>query len=73
MVSIWEFPKIGDPNIVPEIDPKIRYPLIFGNSHIGLARDVGECRSDEPHAIPTSQERLKLSRFQKGRINVLDV
>ena len=24
---IWEFPKIGDPNIVPFIvDPKIRYP-----------------------------------------------
>ena len=37
--SIWEFPKIGDPNIVPEIvgNPKIRYPY-FGNSHMGARR-----------------------------------
>ena len=38
----WEFPKIGDPNLVPEIvgslvyGPLNRVPLIFGNSHIGF-------------------------------------
>ena len=35
--AIWEFPKIGDPNIAPAIvgyckDPKKKVPLIFGNS-----------------------------------------
>ena len=37
---IWEFPKIGDPNIVPKIvrsllsGPQNTVPLIFRNSHI---------------------------------------
>ena len=38
--SIWEFPKIGDPNIVPEIvgNPKIRYPY-FRKLPYGCEKD----------------------------------
>ena len=38
-LCMWEFPKIGDPNILPEIvgslleGPQNKVPLIFGNSH----------------------------------------
>ena len=29
---MWEFPKIGDANMVPKVEGS---PLIFGNSHVG--------------------------------------
>ena len=38
--SVWEFPKIGDPNIVPQIvgsllqGPQDKVPQIFGNSRM---------------------------------------
>ena len=72
MVSIWEFPKIGDPKIVPEIDPQIRYPLIFGNSHIGLARNVGECRSDESYftGAPETLEVLEGGNQRPGCLSL---
>ena len=41
-VPIWEFPKIGDANIVPQIvgsllsGPRNKLPLISGNSHLGF-------------------------------------
>ena len=40
LLSRWAFPKIGDPNIVPQIEgslvqgPQNKVPLVFGNSHI---------------------------------------
>ena len=42
VLRLWEFPKIGDPNIVPQIvgsllqGPQNNVPLIFGNSLVGL-------------------------------------
>ena len=41
-VSVWEFPKKGDPNIVPKIvgtfleGPPKKVPLIFGDSRMSL-------------------------------------
>ena len=41
-IKIWEFPKIGDPNIVPLIvgsllqGSQYAVPLIFGNAHTWL-------------------------------------
>ena len=47
--SLWEFAKIGESNIVPEIVGSLLYgpqntvPLIFGNSHVAFfTRAEGE-------------------------------
>ena len=43
-MCIWGFPKIGDPNIVPQN----KAPLIVGNSHIGFAMSSFMCGLSTP-------------------------
>ena len=46
--SLWEFAKIGESNIVPEIVGSLLYgpqntvPLIFGNSHVAFSQGLKE-------------------------------
>ena len=49
---MWEFPKIGEPNIVPLNSriliirtPQIRYPPIFGNPHVKEPSTVASRRT----------------------------